>query len=118
MNLSSHRFKALAVTFGFSFWFFIISSTLEFFSVENFLIFVFSLFIITQILAKKVSKVLDIFAKYNTKIFLGMLHVTIFAFYGISFKILRIDLLRLKNKKESYWLNMEQLKPERIYKQY
>ena len=38
MKLSSPRFKSLAVTFGFSFWFFIISTSIKYFSVEYFLV--------------------------------------------------------------------------------
>ena len=38
--------------------------------------------------------------------------------YGILFKILKIDLLRLKKQKDTYWLDMEELKSTRIFKQY
>jgi len=38
--------------------------------------------------------------------------------YGILFKLLRIDLLRLKKQKETYWLDVENTTPERIVKQY
>ena len=38
--------------------------------------------------------------------------------YGILFRILKIDLLRLKKERQSYWLDMEILKDERILKQY
>ena len=44
MEFSSHRFKALTVSAGFSFWFFIISTALGFFSIEIFVIFVVSVF--------------------------------------------------------------------------
>ena len=40
MELSSPRFKAAAVTAGFSLWFFIISSSIGLFSIEVFAIFV------------------------------------------------------------------------------
>jgi len=118
MELSSSRFKALAVTAGFSFWFFIITNAVGVFTIEILILFVLSSIIVTQIFAIKLSKILDIFAIINTKIFLGMLFVFVIAIYGIFFKILRIDLLRLKKQKDSYWLNMEQLKIARIYKQY
>ena len=36
---------------------------------------------------------------------------------GILFKLLRIDLLRLKNKKDTYWLDIEESE-NRIRKQY
>ena len=118
MKTSSPRFKSLAVTAGISFWFFIITSSLGFFSFETFVAFVISLFLLTQIFAKKISKALDIFAIINTKIFLGILFVGVISIYGILFRLLRIDLLRLKKHSDSYWLNVEQTKPERIRKQY
>jgi len=34
------------------------------------------------------------------------------------FKLLRIDLLRLKKQNDTYWLDVEQTKPHRIRKQY
>ena len=49
MELSSPRFKALAVTAGFSLWFFIISSAVGLFSYEAFTIFVAILISITQL---------------------------------------------------------------------
>ena len=73
MELSSPRFKAAAVTAGFSFWFFIISSFIGLFSIEAFVIFVAITISITQIFAFKLSKALDIFAIINIKIFLGIL---------------------------------------------
>jgi len=118
MEASSPRFKSLAVTAGLSFWFFIIISTIEIFSVELFATFAISVLSITQIFAKKISKGLDIFAVINTKIFLGILFIMVISIYGILFKILKIDLLRLKKQSDSYWLNVEQTKDNRIRKQY
>lgn len=118
MELSSPRFKALAVTAGFSLWFFIITSTIGIYTIESLLIFISSLIILTQIFALKLSKILDIFAIFNTKIFLGMVFVFMLSIYGIFFKFLQIDPLRLKKQKDTYWLDIEQLKNERIYKQY
>lgn len=46
-----------------------------------------------------------------------MLFVFVIAIYGILFKFLRIDLLRLKNKKDTYWLEIEESE-NRIRKQY
>ena len=120
MNLSSPRFKAIAVSAGFTFWFFIISTSMGLFTIEYFAIFVISIFTITQILSAKVSKVLDAFAIFNTKVFLGILFVFLISGYGIFFRFLGIDLLRLKIKKnqESYWLDMKTLNNKRIFKQY
>tara|TARA_Y100000782_G_C9946602_1_gene165771 strand:- start:78 stop:434 length:357 start_codon:yes stop_codon:yes gene_type:complete len=118
MKTSSSRFKSLAVTAGFSFWFFIITSVSGLFSIELLLIFIASVLIITQIFAKKISKGLDIFAMINTKVFLGILFGTMICIYGIIFRLLRIDLLRLKKQNDSYWLDLEQTKPYRIWKQY
>lgn len=118
MELSSPRFKAISVTLGLSLWFFIITSALGFFSIRLLIIFFVGLFITTQILAVKLSRVLDAFAVLNTKIFLGILYVPVISLYGILFKILRIDLLRLKKQNMSYWLEMEQLTKSRIVKQY
>lgn len=118
MELSSPRFKSFAVTAGFSFWFFILSSIAGVFSLEALGIFAAITLILTQIFALKLSKALDVFAIFNTKIFLGILFVIVFSIYGIFFKILRIDLLRLKKQSESYWLDMEQLSEDRIFKQY
>jgi len=70
-------------------------------------VFVGILLFITQIFTKKISKVLDVFAIINTKIFLGILFVFVIAIYGILFRFLRIDLLRLKKNKNSYWLEIE-----------
>jgi len=118
METSSPRFKSLAVTAGFSFWFFIISSSTGFFSLEIMAVFVISLLSITQIFSQKISKGLDIFAIFNTKIFLGTLFVVLISIYGILFKLIKIDLLRLKKQKETYWLDIEIGEPERIRKQY
>ena len=118
MQTSSPRFKSLAVTAGLSFWFFIITSSTGIFSIEILIIFVAVILSITQIFTKKLSKGLDIFAIINTKIFLGILFSTVISIYGILFRLLRIDLLRLKKQKNSYWLDVEQTKPHRIRKQY
>jgi len=118
METSSPRFKSFAVTAGLSFWFFIIISTMGIFSIELLVTFIISILTITQIFAKKISKGLDIFAIINTKIFLGILFVLVISTYGILFKILKIDLLRLKKQSDSYWLNIEQTKSHRIRKQY
>jgi hypothetical protein len=77
-----------------------------------------SIFVLTQIFTFKLSKGLDIFAEINTRIFLGMLFICVISLYGILFRILKIDLLRLKKNKNSYWLKMEHLEAHRIYKQY
>ena len=118
MQTSSPRFKSIAVTAGLSFWFFIITSSTGIFSIEILIIFVAVALSVTQIFAKKISKGLDIFAIINTKIFLGILFVTIISIYGITFRFLQIDLLRLKKQDDTYWLNVEQTKPHRIRKQY
>ena len=117
MEISSPRTKALAVTTGLSFWFFIITNSIDLFSVELMLSFVVGILLVTQIFALKLSNALDLFAKINTKIFLGILFVCVITIYGLLFKILRIDLLRLKTQNNSYWLNMEQ-NNRRIGKQY
>ena len=118
MQTSSPRFKSIAVTAGLSFWFFVITSSTGIFSIEILIIFVIAVLSITQIFAKKISKGLDIFAIINTKIFLGILFGTIISIYGILFKLLRIDLLRLKKQDGTYWLDVEQTKSHRIRKQY
>ena len=118
MNASSPRFKSLAVTAGLSFWFFIITSSTEVFYVEILIIFVAIVISVTQIFVKKISKGLDIFAIINTKIFLGILFGTVISIYGILFRLLRIDLLRLKKQDGTYWLDVEQTKHHRIRKQY
>jgi len=118
MELTSQRFKALAVTAGFSLWFFIISSATGLFSLDAFAIFVAITIAITQIFAFKLSKALDIFAIFNTKIFLGIFFVFVISLYGIFFKVLRIDLLRLKKQSSSYWLDTDKIKQSTIFKQY
>ena len=118
MELSSSRFKALAVTAGFSFWFFIISSAVGLFSLDALAIFVAITISITQIFAFKLSKALDIFAIINTKIFLGILFVFMLSLYGIFFKVLRIDLLRLKKQSSSYWLDTDKIKQSPVFRQY
>ena len=118
MELSSPRFKALAVSAGFTFWFFIITSIVGVFTLEYFAIFVAIVFPLMQFMSVKVSSVLDIFAIYNTKFFLGILFVLVISLYGIFFRVLRIDLLRTKKHNDTYWLDMEQLKPSRLLKEY
>ena len=75
MEVSSPRVKALAVTAGFTFWFFLITSAIGYFSLELLAIFLIFVILLTQIFAIKLSKGLDIFAIINTKIFLGILFV-------------------------------------------
>ena len=118
MELSSPRFKALAVTAGFSFWFIIITTGIGVFSFELLGIFLAITITITQIFSVKLSKGLDIFAIINTKIFLGILFVFVISLYGIIFKILRIDLLRLKKESTSYWLDLDDIKQSTDWKQY
>ena len=118
MQTSSPRFKSIAVSAGLTFWFFIISSTAGFFSLEILLLFVGIIFSVTQIFTKKISKGLDVFAIINTKIFLGILFIFIISIYGILFRLLKIDLLRLKKQSDSYWLDIEKAPFEQIRKQY
>ena len=118
MELSSPRFKALAVTAGFSFWFIIITTGIGIFSFELLVIFLAITITITQIFSVKLSKGLDIFAVINTKIFLGILFVFVISLYGILFKVLRIDLLRLKKQSSSYWLDLDNIKQSTNFKQY
>jgi len=118
MQTSSPRFKSLAVTAGLSFWFFILTSSTGIFSIEILIIFVATVLSVTQIFAKKISKVLDVFAIINTKIFLGIFFGTIISIYGILFRLLKIDLLRLNKQKESYWIKMEENKFQTPIKQY
>jgi len=117
MKLSSPRFKAFSVSAGATFWFTIIISATGNFSIELFAIFTITIFVVMQIISVKVSKALDVFAKYNTMFFLGITFVCIISLYGIFFRLLNIDLLRLK-KSDMYWLNTEQLKQSNIFKQY
>ena len=118
MNSSSPRFKSLAVTAGLSFWFFIITSTTGFFSLELLIFFVVTVLTITQVFTKKISRGLDIFAVINTKIFLGLMFIFIISLYGIVFKILRIDPLRLKKQSSTYWLDVDKIKQSTIFKEY
>ena len=118
MELSSPRFKAMTVTAGFSLWFFIISSATGLFSFEAFAIFIAITIAITQIFALKLSKALDIFAIINTKIFLGILFICVVSLYGIFFRVLRIDLFRLKKQGTSYWLEIDKIKQSTSVKQY
>ena len=118
MKASSPRFKSVAVTAGLTFWFFIITHSTGIFSFEYLIIFVVSILTTTQIFAKKISKGLDVFAVINTKIFLGALFIFVISIYGILFKLLQIDLLRLKKQDDTYWLDIEETKNERIRKQY
>ena len=118
MQFSSSRFKSVAVTAGLTFWFAILASAFGSFSFEYLIIFSLSVLAITQIFAYKISKALDKFAIINTKIFLGALFIFVISIYGILFKLLKIDLLRLKTKEESHWLDIEDTKSERIRKQY
>ena len=118
MELSSPRFKAVAVTAGSSFWFFIVTSAIGIFSVELLAIFVIISITITQIFSSKLSKGLDTFAIVNTKLFLGILYVVVVSLYGILFKMLRVDFLRLIKQRDTYWLEMDDLKESRIFKQY
>jgi|TARA_Y100001949_G_scaffold9340_1_gene6826 glycosyltransferase involved in cell wall biosynthesis len=118
MEHSSSKFKALAVSAGLSFWFFIISSITGMFSIEAMLLFILAIVIVSQIFAIKLSKALDVFAIINTKIFLGILFIFLVSIYGIIFRLLKIDLLRLKKQKETYWLATNDFKPNKISKQY
>tara|TARA_B100001540_G_C15425417_1_gene469734 strand:- start:150 stop:506 length:357 start_codon:yes stop_codon:yes gene_type:complete len=118
MKLSSPRFKSIAVTAGLTFWFIIITSATGYFSYEVLVIFSISILAITQIFSYKISKGLDKFAIFNTIVFLGLLFIFMISIYGILFKLLRIDLLRLKRNKETYWLDIEETNSERIVKQY
>jgi len=117
MEISSPRFKALIVVIGLSFWFFLITSTLNIFSFEMMTVFIIGVVILTQIFAVKITKLLDLFALFNTKIFLGILYVFIFSIYGIYFRLLKIDLLRLENK-SSYWLDIDYSDNYGVLKQY
>ena len=85
MERSSSRFKALAVSAGLSFWFFIISSVTGVFSIEIMLSFILAIVIFSQIFAIKLSKALDVFAIINTKIFLGILFIFLVSIYGMIF---------------------------------
>ena len=118
MERSSSRFKALAVSAGFSFWIFIITSVTGIFSIEIMLSFILVIVIVSQIFAIKLSKALDVFAIINTKIFLGILFVFLVSIYGIVFRFLGIDLLRLKKQKGTYWLDINNFGSKKMSKQY
>ena len=118
MKFSSPRFKAIAVSAGISFWFLIITTATGTFSIEFFAIFAIVIFSIFQLLSFKVSKALDVFALYNTKIFLTIMFIFVISLYGIFFRVLRIDLLRLKQQSSSYWLDIDDMKQSTIFKQY
>ena len=118
MELSSPRFKALAVSAGLSFWFFVISSSIGVFSLELFGIFIAIIFTLTQIFAIKLSSGLEIFAIINTKIFLGILFIFVISIYGILFKILRIDLLYSKKHDTTYWLESDKIRCSNMGTQY
>ena len=108
-DLPSTRLKALTITAGFSLWFFIITSATDTFTWEIFAIFVIVLLMATQILAQKITRVLEVFAAINTKVFLGIAFIFVFSVYGLCCRLLRIDLLRLKQDpgQATYWLPME-----------
>ena len=118
MELSSPRFKALAVTAGFSFWFVLITIGFGIFSFEALGIFIVATLTLTQIFSLRLSRALDIFAIINTKIFLGILFVFVVSLYGIFFKALHIDLLRLKKQESSYWLDIDEIKQSTTFTQY
>ena len=115
----SSRFKALTVTAGLSLWFFILTSATDVFAWQFFAVFVAVVMAITQILARRLAKALEIFAMVNTKVFLGILFVFVISLYGVLFRILRIDLLRIRNSNETtYWLPMENRPMQENLKQY
>ena len=118
MEHSTPRFKALAVSAGFSFWFFIITNVTGIFSIEIMLSFILVIVIVSQIFAIKLSKALDVFAIINTKIFLGILFVFLVSIYGIVFRFLGIDLLRQKKHKGTYWLDITNFGSKKMSKQY
>tara|TARA_Y100000590_G_scaffold325046_1_gene368745 strand:+ start:656 stop:1012 length:357 start_codon:yes stop_codon:yes gene_type:complete len=118
MEVSSPRFKALAVTAGFTFWFFLITASTNLFSFELLVIFLGITITLTQIFSVKLSKALDIFAIFNTKIFLGILYIFVISLYDIFFKILHIDVLRLKKQESTYWLDIDKIKHSSIMTQY
>ena len=118
MKLTSPRIKSLTVTAGLSFWFFIITLGLGIFSIEVFSIFVISLMTITQIFSSKISRMLNLFSIVNTKFFLGVLFIFVISIYGILFKLLRIDLLRLNKQNKTYWQSIEPYGHGRLRKQY
>ena len=118
MKQTSSRIKALTVSIAFTLWFYIGTSILDVFSFPILIIFVIVIFTVFQLLASKISNFLNILAIFNTKIFLGIIFIFFISIYGIFFKILRIDLLRLKKQNNSYWLDVKETKHARIRKQY
>ena len=44
--------------------------------------------------------------------------IFVISLYGIFFKILRIDLLRLRKQSSTYWLDLDDIKQSTVYKQY
>ena len=102
MELSSPRFKGYG---GNSRVFFLVFYNLFsyrfYFSFEALAVFIVVTLAVTQIFSLKLSRALDIFAIINTKIFLGILFVFVVSLYGIFFKALHIDLLRLKKQESS-----------------
>ena len=118
MEHSTSRFKALAVSAGFSFWFFIITNVTGIFSIEIMLSFILVIVIVSQIFAIKLSKALNVFAIINTKIFLGILFIFLVSIYGIVFRFLGIDLLRQKKHKGTYWLDITNFGSKKMSKQY
>ena len=118
MELSSPRFKALAVSAGLTLWFFVITSIVGVFKLEYFAIFIAIVFTFMQFMSVKIAGALDLLAIFLTKIFLGILFVFVISLYGIFFRVLRIDLLRTKKHNGTYWLEMEQKTQYRILKGY
>lgn len=118
MQVSSKRFKAVTVCIGISFWFFLLTSVTKTFSLEIFIPFVIGVFVVLQIISAKLSLALDWFAIANTKVFLGIIFVLVISIYGVIFKILRIDLLRLSKNNSTYWLERKHLKRSTLFKQY
>lgn len=117
MNLTSPRVKALSVSIGISIWVFVLTMLTKTFSIEYYILFLIAIFSITQVFAKKISRGLNIFAIINTKIFLSIIFIFAISFYGTFFRILGIDLLRLKRNNNTYWLKIVKTE-ERILKQY
>ena len=76
------------------------------------------MFTVSQILSSKLARGLEIFAVINTKILLGALFIFVISIYGILFRILRIDLLRLKKQNDTYWLDIEDNTYDKMDKQY
>lgn len=101
------RIKAITVTVGISFWVIVLTTITDTFKIELIIPFVVILATLSQIFSVKLERVLNIFAKYNSIFFLGIVFVTLISIYGILFKLLRIDLLRLKKQEKTYWLNYD-----------